>query len=83
VEAKTPEAVMTGVIAIAAVALFLAGMVIGVFAAVAVAVHREDRSHPPAGAVPPRLTKYARYLNDLVRPGPDGELSASPGDPRR
>ena len=35
---------MTGVIVIMAVPLFLAGVVIGVFAAVAVAVRREDRS---------------------------------------
>ena len=58
---------MTGVIVIMAVALFLAGVAIGVFAAVAVAVRREDRSYPPTGEAPGRLTKYARYLNGLVR----------------
>jgi hypothetical protein len=74
---------MTGVIVIMAVALFLAGMAIGVFAAVAVAVRREDRSYPLTGEAPSRLVKYARYLNALVRPDLDGELSSPRGDPRR
>ena len=74
---------MTGVIVIMAVALFLAGVAIGVFAAVAVAVRREDRSHPPTGEAPGRLTKYARYLNGLIRPDLDGELFPPQGDPRR
>ena len=43
---------MTGVIVIMAVVLFLAGVAIGVFAAVAVAVRREDRSYPLTGAAP-------------------------------
>jgi hypothetical protein len=61
---ETPEAVMTGVIVIAVVALFLAGVATGVFAAVAVAVRREDRSYGPlTGAAPSRLAKYVRYLN--------------------
>jgi hypothetical protein len=74
---------MTGVIVIMAVPLFLAGVVIGVFAAVAVAVRREDRSYPLIGEAPGRLTKYARYLNGLVRPDLDGELFPRHGDPRR
>ena len=45
IEPKTPEAVMTGVIAIVAVAVFLAGLALGACAAVAVAVRREDRSY--------------------------------------
>lgn len=60
---------MTGVIVVVAVSLFLAGVAIGIFAAVAVAVRRDDRSyHPLTGEAPGRLTKYARYLNALVRP---------------
>ena len=74
---------MTGVIVIMAVALFLAGVAIGVFAAVAVAVRREDRSYPTTGEVPGRLTKYGRYLNGLVRPDLEGELSPPQGNPRR
>jgi hypothetical protein len=55
---------MTGVIAIAAVVLFLAGVAIGVFAAVAVVVRREDRSYGPlTGTASSRLAKYVRYLN--------------------
>ncbi len=74
---------MTGVILILAVTLFLAGVAIGIFAAVAVAVRREERSYPLTGATPNRLAKYARYLNGLGRPNLDGELFPSPGDPRR
>jgi hypothetical protein len=74
---------MTGVIVIM-VALFLVGVAIGVCAAVAVAVRREDRSYQPlTGDAPGRLTKYARYLNGLVRPDLDGELFPPHGDPRR
>lgn len=76
---------MTGVIVIMAVLLFLVGVMIGVFAAVAVAVRREDRRYPYplTGAAPTRLAKYARYLNGLGRPNLDGELFPSHGDPRR
>ena len=74
---------MTGVIVIMAVALFLAGVAIGVVAAVAVAVRRQDRSYPLTGDAPGRLTKYARYLNGLIRPDLDGELFPPQGDPRR
>jgi hypothetical protein len=74
---------MTGVIVIM-VALFLVGVAIGVCAAVAVAVRREDRSYQPlTGDAPGRLTKYARYLNGLVRPDLDGELFPPHGDPLR
>jgi hypothetical protein len=84
VEPETPEAVMTGVIVIMAVALFLAGVAIGVFAAVVVAVRREDRSYRPlTGEAPSRLARYVRYLNGLVRPDLDGELFPPHGDPRR
>jgi MFS superfamily sulfate permease-like transporter len=55
---------MTGVIVIAVVVLFLAGVAIGVFVAVAVLVRREDRSYGPlTGTAPGRLAKYVRYLN--------------------
>ena len=74
---------MTAVIVIMAVALFLAGVAIGVFAAVAVAVRREDRGYPRTGEAPTRLAKYARYLNGLVRPDLDGELFPPQGDRRR
>jgi hypothetical protein len=63
-----------------AVTLFLVGVAIGVLAAVAVAVRREDRSHHSlTGEAPGRRAKYVRYLNGSGRPNLDGEL----GDPRR
>ncbi len=71
---------MTGAIVVMAVALFLAGVAIGVLAAVAVAVRREDRSYPRlTREAPSRRAKYVRYLNGSGRPNLDGEL----GDPRR
>lgn len=55
---------MTGVIGVAAIVLFLAGVAIGALAAVAVAVRREDRSYGPLTATAPsRLARYVRYLN--------------------
>jgi hypothetical protein len=70
---------MTGVIVVMAVTLFLAGVTIGVLAAVAVAVRREDRSHHSLiGGATSRRAKYVRYLGS-GRPNLDGEL----GDPRR
>jgi hypothetical protein len=84
VEPKAPEAVMTGVIVIMAVALFLLGVTLGVLAAVAVLVRREDRSYGRlTGIAPSHLAKYVRYLNGLGRPNLDGELFPSHGDPRR
>jgi hypothetical protein len=75
---------MTGVIVITGVTLFLAGVLLGVFAAVAMLVRREDRSHGPLTGVPPgRLARYVRYLDGLGRTDVDGELFPSPGDPRR
>lgn len=75
---------MTGVIVVVAVSLFLAGVAIGVCAAVAVAVRREDRNHQPlTGEAPSRLVRYMRYLNGLGRPDLDGELFPPHGDPPR
>jgi hypothetical protein len=55
---------MTGVIVLAAVVLFLAGVAIGVIAAAAVLVRREDRDYGPlTGTAPSRLARYVRYLN--------------------
>ena len=50
---------MTGVIVITGVVLFLAGVMLGVFAAVAVLVRREDRSYGTVtGVAPSRLARY-------------------------
>jgi len=75
---------MTGVIVVMAVALFLAGVAIGVFAAVAVAVRREDRSyHLLTGEAPSRRAKYVRYLHGLVQRDLDSKPFPPHGDPRR
>jgi hypothetical protein len=75
---------MTGVIVITGVALFLAGVMLGVFAAVAMLVRREDRSYGPlTGVHPGRLARYVRYLDGLGRANADGGLFPSHGDPRR
>ncbi len=72
---------MTGVIVIMAVALFLTGVAIGVCAAVAVAVRREDRAL--TGKAPSSLDENVRRLIGLGRRNPDGELFPPHGDPRR
>ena len=75
---------MTGVIVVIAVALFLAGVAIGVSAAVAVAVRREDRSYPSLiGEAPGRRANYVRYLTGVGRRDVDPKLFPSHGDPRR
>ena len=52
---------MTGVIVITGVVLFLAGVMLGVFAAVAVLARREGRGYGPVTAVAPGwLARYVR-----------------------
>jgi hypothetical protein len=43
-------------------AIFLGGMVLGVLAAVAVAVHREDRQYSLSGAAPGMVARGTRRL---------------------
>lgn len=75
---------MTGVIVIAGVALFLAGVMLGGLAAAAVLVRRENRGYGPlTGIAPGRLASYGRRLSGLGRPDLDGELFPSHGDSRR
>jgi len=61
---------MAGVI----IALFLAGVVVGIIAVVAVAVRREDRAYTLLGAAPGRMSKSARRLNGLGRRDLDSEF---------
>jgi hypothetical protein len=63
------EAIMAGVV----IALFLAGVVTGIFAVVAVAVRREDRAYTLGGDAPSRMSKSARRLNGLGRRDLDAE----------
>jgi hypothetical protein len=68
------EAIMAGVIIAAMIALFLGGVVVGVYAVVAVAVRREDRACTIAGDAPNRISSSARRLNGLGRRGLDTEF---------
>ena len=67
------EAIMAGVV----IALFLAGIVAGVFAVIAVAVRREDRAYTLLGDAPGRMSRSARRLNGLGRRDLDAEFLGS------
>jgi hypothetical protein len=67
---KVREAIMAGVV----IALFLAGVVVGIIAVVAISVHREDRAYTLLGAAPSRMSKSARRLNGLGRRNLDAEF---------
>lgn len=67
------EAVMAGVV-IAAAAVFVFGIVLGVIAVVAVAVRREDRRYTLAGEAPDRLSRNTRRLTGLARRDLDAEF---------
>jgi hypothetical protein len=65
------EAIMAGVVFSVAAALFLGGIVAGVFGGLAIAVWREDRRYTLGGAAPDRLSRSARRLNGVGRRGLD------------
>ena len=71
------EAIMAGVVVVVTIALFLGGVVVGVMAVVALAVHREDRAYTLLGDAPSRMSKSARKLNGLGRRDLDAELLQS------
>jgi hypothetical protein len=64
---------MAGVV-IAAAAVFVFGIVLGVIAVVAVAVHREDRRYTLAVEAPDRLSRNTRRLTGLARRDLDAEF---------
>ena len=68
------EAIMASVVVIVAVALFLGGIVIGIFAVIAVAVRREDRRYTLAGEAPDRLSRNTRRLTGVGRRDLDAEF---------
>ena len=70
---KMREAIMAGVV----IALFLAGVVVGIFAVIAVAVRREDRAYTLLGDAPSRMSRSARRLNGLGRRDLDAEFLGS------
>ena len=70
---KMREAIMAGVV----IALFLSGVVVGIFAVIAVAVRREDRAYTLLGDAPSRMSRSARRLNGLGRRDLDAEFLGS------
>jgi hypothetical protein len=60
------EAIMAG-ITLAAIALFLFGVVSGIVVVVAIAVRSEDRHYSLIGDAPGKLTRSARRLNGVGR----------------
>ena len=74
------EAIMAGVVVVVIIALFLGGIAVGVVAAVAVSVRREDRRYSLAGDAPDRVSQSARRLNGLGRRDLDPELLRPVGE---
>lgn len=68
---------MAGVVFVMAIAVFVAGVLTGVMAALAVAVRRRDAMYPLAGVASGRLGTYARRLNGLGR----RDVNLPPGGP--
>jgi hypothetical protein len=67
------EAIMAGVVVVA-VAVFIAGVVMGVVAVVAIAVRREDRRYTLAVDAPDRLSRTSRRLTGVGRRDLDAEF---------
>ncbi len=65
---------MAGVVVPIAVAVFLAGVVLGVIAVVAIAIRREDRRYTLAVDAPDRLSRSARGLTGVRRRDLDQEF---------
>ena len=58
---------MTGAVVVVAVVVFLVGLLVGVVAAGAVLLRREDRTSAVEGRAPSRLGVYARRPHGLGR----------------
>jgi hypothetical protein len=67
------EAIMASVVVVA-VAVFIAGVVMGVIAVVAIAVRREDRRYTLAVDAPDRLSRSTRRLTGVGRRDLDAEF---------
>jgi hypothetical protein len=74
---------MDGVVVAVAIALFLGGVVAGVIAVVAVAVHREDRRYTLAREAPDRLSRSTRRLNGVGCKDLDNEFLRPTAGPVR
>jgi hypothetical protein len=67
------EAIMAGVVVVA-VSVFIAGLVVGVIAVIAIAVGREDRRYTLAVDAPDRLSRTTRRLTGVGRRDLDAEF---------
>ena len=67
------EAIMAGVVVVA-VTVFIAGLAVGVFALIAIAVRREDRRYTLAREAPDRLSRSTRRLTGVGRRDLDPEF---------
>jgi len=67
------EAIMAGVVVVA-VSVFIAGLVVGVIAVIAIAVRREDRRYTLAVDAPDRLSRTTRRLTGVGRRDLDAEF---------
>jgi hypothetical protein len=67
------EAIMAGVVVVA-VTVFIAGLVVGVIAVIAIAVRREDRRYTLAVDAPDRLSRTTRRLTGVGRRDLDAEF---------
>jgi hypothetical protein len=61
-------------VVVIAVAVFIAGVVMGVIAVIAIAVRREDRRYTLAVDAPDRLSKTTRRLTGVGRRDLDAEF---------
>jgi hypothetical protein len=64
---------MAGVVVVA-VSVFIAGLVVGVIAVIAIAVRREDRRYTLAVDAPDRLSRTTRRLTGVGRRDLDAEF---------
>jgi len=60
-------------VVVIAVAVFIAGLVMGVIVVIAIAVRREDRRYTLAGDAPDRMSKTTRRLTGVGRRDLDAE----------
>ena len=72
--------IMAGVVVAIAVAVFLAGVALGVIVVVAIAVRREDRRYTLAVDAPDRLSRSTRRLTGVGRRDLDVEFLRPLGD---
>ena len=61
-------------VVVIAFAVFIAGLVMGVTAVIAIAVRREDRRYTLAGDAPDRLSRTSRRLTGVGRRDLDAEF---------